>query len=58
MSLFYCHLFKLAKTYSILFGFSKYTQLEMHHLKHKNEFSPDKVVAKALEVGNTVLFPR
>ena len=33
-------------------------QHEMHLLRHKDNFSPDKVVQKALEVGNTILFPR
>mmetsp|Transcript_74969 Transcript_74969/g.147184 ORF Transcript_74969/g.147184 Transcript_74969/m.147184 type:complete len:598 (+) Transcript_74969:1-1794(+) len=31
---------------------------EMHQLRHKGTFSPDKVVARALDVGNHVLFPR
>lgn len=31
---------------------------EMHQLRHKDNFSPERVVKKALEVGNNVLFPR
>jgi uncharacterized membrane-anchored protein YjiN (DUF445 family) len=31
---------------------------EMHQLRHKDAFSPERVVTKALEVGNHVLFPR
>jgi hypothetical protein len=31
---------------------------EMNHLRHVDEFSPDKVAVKAMEVGNQVLFPR
>ena len=31
---------------------------EMHQLRHKDAFDPDEVMRKALQVGNTVLFPR
>ena len=31
---------------------------ELNNLRHKDIFSPDKVVSKALEVSNRVLFPR
>jgi len=31
---------------------------EMHLLRHKDHFDPDEVMRKALQVGNTVLFPR
>lgn len=31
---------------------------EMHLLRHKDNFDPDEVMRKALQVGNTVLFPR
>jgi hypothetical protein len=35
-----------------------FSQHELHQLRHKDMFSPDRVVATALQVGNHVLFPK
>lgn len=31
---------------------------EMHLLRHRDTYSPERVVKKAIEVGNSTLFPR